>query len=308
MIVRFNVINYLIGEGVRNLFKNKKSTMSSLMIMCATMLVFGLFFVIGENINAFVENVAEAQEIRVNLKINATESEIEEVGNEILAIDGVRNAEFVSKDDAIKYMEDLLGSDAVEEYKERNIFPVAYNVTLTDLSLNDEVKNEIKQIPQVDDIVSSNQLIAQILRLAKGVKYVTAGILALLIIISVSIISNTIKLTVHARRKEISIMKYVGATNNFIRAPFVVEGIILGVISSLISIVLLGGLYVWLKNGIIGNALQGWLKGFSNMSSGMEKLLQFDQMFSEIMVIFLAIGIGIGVFGSILSMKKYLKV
>ena len=120
--MRFNVINYLIGEGVRNLFKNKKSTMSSLMIMCATMLVFGLFFVIGENINAFVENVAEAQEIRVNLKINATESEIEEVGNEILAIDGVRNAEFVSKDDAIKYMEDLLGSDAVEEYKERNIF------------------------------------------------------------------------------------------------------------------------------------------------------------------------------------------
>ena len=186
--MRFNVINYLIGEGVRNLFKNKKSTMSSLMIMCATMLVFGLFFVIGENINAFVENVAEAQEIRVNLKINATESEIEEVGNEILAIDGVRNAEFVSKDDAIKYMEDLLGSDAVEEYKERNIFPVAYNVTLTDLSLNDEVQNEINQIPQVDGIVSSNQLIAQILRLAKGVKYVTAGILALLIVISVSII------------------------------------------------------------------------------------------------------------------------
>ena len=94
--MRFNVINYLIGEGVRNLFKNKKSTMSSLMIMCATMLVFGLFFVIGENINAFVENVAEAQEIRVNLKINATESEIEEVGNEILAIDGVKSGRSTS--------------------------------------------------------------------------------------------------------------------------------------------------------------------------------------------------------------------
>ena len=246
--MRFNVINYLIGEGVRNLFKNKKSTMSSLMIMCATMLVFGLFFVIGENINAFVENVAEAQEIRVNLKINATESEIEEVGNEILAIDGVRNAEFVSKDDAIKYMEDLLGSDAVEEYKERNIFPVAYNVTLTDLSLNDEVQNEINQIPQVDDIVSSNQLIAQIFRLAKGVKYVTAGILALLIIISVSIISNTIKLTVHARRKEISIMKYVGATNSFIRWPFLVEGIIIGVIAGLLSVGIVGLVYTGIAN------------------------------------------------------------
>jgi len=299
MIVRFNVINYLIGEGVRNLFKNKKSTMSSLMIMCATMLVFGLFFVIGENINAFVENVAEAQEIRVNLKINATESEIEEVGNEILAIDGVRNAEFVSKDDAIKYMEDLLGSDAVEEYKERNIFPVAYNVTLTDLSLNDEVQNEINQIPQVDDIVSSNQLIAQILRLAKGVKYVTAGILALLIIISVSIISNTIKLTVHARRKEISIMKYVGATNSFIRWPFLVEGIIIGVIAGLLSVGIVGLVYIGIANQ---------LSATDFLETVHWKLLDFKDMFNLILMVYLGLGIGIGALGSGISMRKYLEV
>ena len=297
--MRFNVINYLIGEGVRNLFKNKKSTMSSLMIMCATMLVFGLFFVIGENINAFVENVAEAQEIRVNLKINATESEIEEVGNEILAIDGVRNAEFVSKDDAIKYMEDLLGSDAVEEYKERNIFPVAYNVTLTDLSLNDEVKNEIKQIPQVDDIVSSNQLIAQILRLAKGVKYVTAGILALLIIISVSIISNTIKLTVHARRKEISIMKYVGATNSFIRWPFLVEGIIIGIISALLTILIIYGGYTVVVTKI--------LNVFNSINVTVS-LLTFADMYKIILVVYMVLGIGIGALGSSISMRKYLEV
>ena len=297
--MRFNVINYLIGEGVRNLFKNKKSTMSSLMIMCATMLVFGLFFVIGENINAFVENVAEAQEIRVNLKINATESEIEEVGNEILAIDGVRKAEFVSKDDAIKYMEDLLGSDAVEEYKERNIFPVAYNVTLTDLSLNDEVQNEINQIPQVDDIVSSNQLIAQILRLAKGVKYVTAGILALLIIISVSIISNTIKLTVHARRKEISIMKYVGATNSFIRWPFLVEGIIIGVIAGLLSVGIVGLVYIGIANQ---------LSATDFLETVHWKLLDFKDMFNLILMVYLGLGIGIGALGSGISMRKYLEV
>ena len=297
--MRFNVINYLIGEGVRNLFKNKKSTMSSLMIMCATMLVFGLFFVIGENINAFVENVAEAQEIRVNLKKNATESEIEEVGNEILAIDGVRNAEFVSKDDAIKYMEDLLGSDAVEEYKERNIFPVAYNVTLTDLSLNDEVQNEINQIPQVDDIVSSNQLIAQILRLAKGVKYVTAGILALLIIISVSIISNTIKLTVHARRKEISIMKYVGATNSFIRWPFLVEGIIIGVIAGLLSVGIVGLVYIGIANQ---------LSATDFLETVHWKLLDFKDMFNLILMVYLGLGIGIGALGSGISMRKYLEV
>lgn len=297
--MRFNVISYLIKEGISNLFKNKKSTISSLMIMCATMLIFGLFFVIGENINAFVENVAEAQEIRVNLKTDATDKEIEEVGNEILSIEGVRNAEYVSKEEAIKYMEDLLGSEAVAEYKERNIFPVAYNVTLTDLNLNDDVQAAISEIPQVDNIVSSNQVIAQIVRLAKGVKYVTAGILVLLVIISVSIIANTIKLTVHARRKEISIMKYVGATNSFIRWPFLVEGVIIGVISGLLSV------------GIVGLAYTG----VANQLSGTEfletvhwKLLDFKDMFNLILTVYLALGIGIGVIGSRISMRKYLEV
>ena len=297
--MRFNVISYLIKEGISNLFKNKKSTISLLMIMCATMLIFGLFFVIGENINAFVENVAEAQEIRVNLKTDATDKEIEEVGNEILSIEGVRNAEYVSKEEAIKYMEDLLGSEAVAEYKERNIFPVAYNVTLTDLNLNDDVQAAINEIPQVDNIVSSNQVIAQIVRLAKGVKYVTAGILVLLVIISVSIIVNTIKLTVHARRKEISIMKYVGATNSFIRWPFLVEGVIIGVIAGLLSV------------GIVGLAYTG----IANQLSGTEfletvhwKLLDFKDMFNLILTVYLVLGIGIGVIGSRISMRKYLEV
>ena len=297
--MRFNVISYLIKEGISNLFKNKKSTISSLMIMCATMLIFGLFFVIGENINAFVENVAEAQEIRVNLKTDATDKEIEEVGNEILSIEGVRNAEYVSKEEAIKYMEDLLGSEAVAEYKERNIFPVAYNVTLTDLNLNDDVQAAINEIPQVDNIVSSNQVIAQIVRLAKGVKYVTAGILVLLVIISVSIIANTIKLTVHARRKEISIMKYVGATNSFIRWPFLVEGVIIGVIAGLLSV------------GIVGLAYTG----IANQLSGTEfletvhwKLLDFKDMFNLILKVYLGLVIGIGVIGSRISMRKYLEV
>jgi len=269
MIVRFNVINYLIGEGIRNLFKNKKSAMSSLMIMCATMLIFGLFFVIGENLNAFVENVAEAQEIRVIIDNDATESEIEEVGKEILAIDGVKSAEFVSKDEALDYMKDMLGDEVLEGYSERNILSVAYNVTLTDLKLNNEVQDSINQLPHVKKIVSSNQVIAQIISLAKGVRIVTAGILALLIIISVSIITNTIKLAVHSRRKEISIMKYVGATNSFIRWPFLVEGIIIGIVAGLLSVALIGGVYTGIAHKLADTSflqMANWtLLNFSDM-------------------------------------------
>ena len=297
--MRFNVISYLIGEGLSNIFKNKKSTISSLMIMCATMLVFGLFFVIGENVNAFVENVAEAQEIRVFIVNTATDEQVEQVGNEILSIDGVRNVEYVSKDDAYVSMRDWLGEDAVAGLEENNIFPASYNVTLTDLELNDEVQEQIWQIENVEDIRSSNQTIAQVIRLARGVRIVTAAILALLIIISIAIISNTIKLTVHARRKEISIMKYVGATNGFIRWPFMVEGMIIGVISSAISIGIVGIGYHFAAEQLVNSQIMKLI----NMS-----LVSFSEMLSSIIIVYMLLGIGIGAIGSVISMRKYLKV
>ena len=297
--MRFNVISYLIGEGFRNTFKNKKSTISSLTIMCATMLIFGLFFIIGENINAFVENVAEAQEIKVVVENDATDQQIEEVGKEILDIDGVKNAEYVSKDEALDSMKEWLGNDMVEGYEERNIFSASYNVTLTDLELNDEVQKSILEIPNVKKIESSNKVIEQVIRLAKGVKIVTGVILVLLIVISTSIIANTIKLTVHARRKEISIMKYVGATNNFIRWPFIVEGMIIGILASAISIVIVGGAYSLLAEQAVNASFMQTI----NMS-----LVGFRDMISSIIFVYMLLGIGIGALGSVISMRKYLKV
>lgn len=297
--MRFNVINYLIGEGFSNLFKNKKSTMSSLMIMCATMLIFGLFFVIGENINAFVDNVAEAQEIRVFVKNEATDTEIEQVGNEILAIDGVKNAEYISKEEGLESMRDVLGDDLVEGYKERNVLSAAYDVTLTDLELNEEVQESILQIDNVKKIEASNKVIDQVLRLAKGIRIVTVAILVLLIIISTAIIANTIKLTVHARRKEISIMKYVGATNSFIRWPFMIEGIVIGIVAGILSVVIIGVAYTYIANQMAGTTFMQLIQW---------QLLQFRDMFNLILTVYLGLGIGIGIVGSGISMRKYLEV
>ena len=297
--MRFNVINYLIKEGLSNTFKNKKSTISSLMIMCATMIVFGLFFVIGENINAFVENVEEAQGIRVFLNNEATEEQILQVGNEILGINGVKDAEYISKDDAYEIMKQNLGEEALEAYEDRNIFSASYVVTLTDLELNEDVQESILQLNNVKKIESSNQTIAQVIRLAKGVRIVTAIILVLLIIISVSIIANTIKLTVHARRKEISIMKYVGATNSFIRWPFLVEGIIIGVLAGALSVVIIGVAYTFIADKMSNSdfmTIIGW------------KLVEFKDMFELILIVYLGLGVGIGSLGSGISMKKYLEV
>ena len=297
--MRFNVISYLLKEGIRNVFKNKKSTISCLMIMCATMLIFGLFLVIGENINAFVKSVADAQGIMVYLKTGATDEEIEQVGKDILQIDGVRDAKYISNTEGLESMRETLGDKMIEGYTTDNILPASYEVTLTDLELSSDVQESLKQIPNVDDIRSSNIIIEQIIRLAKGIKIVTWVILVLLIIISTAIISNTIKLTVHARRKEISIMKYVGATNNFIRWPFIVEGMIIGILASVISIVIVGGAYSLLaEQAVNANFMQT-----INMS-----LVGFKDMISSIIFVYMLLGIGIGALGSVISMRKYLKV
>ena len=293
--MRFNVISYLFKEGILNVFKNKKSTISSLMIMCATMLIFGIFFVIGENI----KSVEDAQGISVYLVNTATDEEIERVGEEILQIDGVRDAKYISKEEALEKMRDRLGDSMVEGYIERNIFPASYEVTLTNLELNEEVQQNILKIENVDEIRSSNLVIDQIIRLAKGIKVVTWVILVLLIIISTAIISNTIKLTVHARRKEISIMKYVGATNSFIRWPFLVEGMIIGVLAGAISVAIIGISYTAIANQLSGQV-------FFELAN--LKLIEFKDIFELILLVYLGLGIGIGAIGSGISMRKYLEV
>ena len=297
--MRFNVMKYLIGEGIRGIFKNKKSTMSTLVIMCAAMFIFGLFFVIGENINEYVKSIADAQGIRVFIADDATEQEIENIGNDILSIEGVRNAVVISKEEALETMEEWLGPELIEGYRQNNIFPVSYEVTLTDLELTQEVQENIRQIAKVEDIRSSNEDITLVINLAKGVKIVTAVILILLIIISTAIISNTIKLAVHARRKEISIMKYVGATNSFIRFPFLIGGILIGVLGGFQSIVLVGVVYTYIADQMAATTFMQMIQW---------QLVPFKDMFNLILTVYLGLGIGIGAIGSGISMRKYLDV
>lgn len=301
--MRYNIFGYLIGEGFSNVFKNKKSTGASLMIMCATMIIFGVFLILGENINHFVKNVEESQGIQVFAKDEATDEQIKVLGEEIAKIQGVNKTQFKSKEDALNQMKENLGDEnesLLEGYEgENNIFTASYVVTLTDLNLNQQVQDEIMKLDNVKKITSSNQTVTTLIDLSNGIKIVTGVILLLLIVISVFIISNTIKLTVHARRKEISIMKYVGATNGFIRWPFIVEGMIIGIISSLISILIVGVAYNFIAEQMV-NASFMKIMGVS--------LVSFGDMFNSIIIVYMLLGIGIGALGSIISMRKYLKV
>ena len=302
MIVRYNVVSYLIGEGFRNIFKNKKSTVSALTTMCLCMLIFGLFFIVGENINHIMNTIEDAQGMTVFFKSSVEEEKVTEYGVKIRELQGVNKAQYVSREEnLINLKEGFKNDPSVYEGLEFEQLGPSYKVTLSDLSRNQAIQNEITSMvgKDLDEIRSSNEEIALLMSIAKGVRIFTLALLIVLVIISLVIIGNTIKLTVHARRKEISIMKYVGATNGFIRWPFIVEGAFIGIAAALITILIVGLAY----NALIPNLAETMVVKKLDIT-----FVTFNEMFNMIIIVYLLLGIGIGTTGSIMSMRKYLEV
>jgi len=263
--------------------------------MCATMLIFGIFFMIIENINSAVKTIELQQGMQVFIQKDATDEQISQIGEQIKAINGVNTIKFISKEDALNYNREKLGNPALfVGYDEENPFKASYLVTLTDLKLSSEVQENIYKLDNIASITSQDNTINNLVKIANGIKIVSIVVLSLLVIIS-----NTIKLTVHARRKEISIMKYVGATDSFIRWPFIIEGIIIGIIAAIISLAVLGLAY----NLIISKLGNSAVLAKIGMS-----LLSFADISTLLVIVYLVLGIGIGALGSTISMRKYLKV
>ena len=302
--MRLNSLNYMIKEAFKSVFKQRKMSSASIAIMIATMFIFGICFVLGENINFVMEQVENKQGMRVVIKDDVEESILEGMKSKIqnIEIDGkkvVNTVTFVSKEEAMKSIKERLGDkqDVLEGLDEENFLPASYFVTLTDLSKNQQVQDEIMKFDGVEEISTDNDTIAKLNNIARGIRMGTLIILVILVVISIAIIAYTVKITVYARRKEIEIMKYVGATNSFVRGPFMIEGIIIGIISAAISVIIMMLVY----NGILNSILE------SNVIQSLSvSFYTFNELFLRVLGVYLLLGMGIGVLGSTISMKKYL--
>lgn len=304
--MKYSVIGYLISEGFKNVLKNKKSTLSCLGVMCATMLIFGIFFAISQNINHIMNSVEGAQGMQIFIRPDATEQQILKIEEQIKNIkvdgnDAINTIKRVSKQEAYDTMQERLKDQpGVMEGVEVESFKVSFIINLTDLKYSSDVERQAKSIVDVVKVRSSEQTINTLMSIANGIKIFTFVILVVLVVVSLFIISNTIKLSVHARRKEISIMKYVGATNSFIRAPFAVEGIVIGLIAGIISILIVCLGYNAIADKFLSSAI---VEKISTLS-----LLGFGEMVNLIVIVYIVLGVGIGIIGSTISMRKYLDV
>ena len=304
-MVKYNIISYLIREGFRNVLKNKKTTSASLIIMCLTMLVFGLCIIAGQNINNAMNQLEVQQPMQVFINKEATQTEIDTLKSQITSLDEVGSVDFISREEALKLNIETIketGETAeglFEGWEDDNPFRASFIVRLKDLKDSKKVESKIKDFKNVSSIQMKSKLMDALMNISWGLNIAIIVTIIIFIAISTFIIVYTIKLSVYARRKEISIMKYVGATNSFIRWPFIIEGVIIGIISAFIAVLIVGIVYTMIYNNVS--------LGIGEFNIPI-KLLTFSELFNLIIVLYLILGAGIGAIGSILSMRKYLKV
>ena len=290
-------LKYLTHEGFRNVWVNRLMSLASVTVLMACLIIMGAGIMIYFNINNVVDKVQSQNVVMVYVADDVSEDETTQIGTSLKGISNVESCDFVPKEVAFQEQIQSMGGDAAlfEGFDEIPL-PDAYKVTVKDLSQFENTVSQIKQINKVDSVRENSDLASKLLSLRHAVSIVSVGLVIMLFLVALFIISNTIRITMFSRKLEISIMKAVGATNWFIRWPFMIEGMILGTISGIVSLGVLWGLYA-VAEKVFAQTLS--LIGFS--------LVPFSEYWWQILLVFVAIGLFTGGFGSLVSMAKYLK-
>jgi len=274
-------------------------TIASLFTITSCLIILGLFTVITLNVNFITEQVKDQCEVQLFLTQDVTEERISSIKNEIEAVPNVKEAVLFTKDDMFKLAKEEMFAgkeDLLEGFDgEDNPFSDSYKITLTDIEKTSETVATLKSLENVDHVENKQDVVNTVVSFSDIVQKLSLGIMLLLLIIAIVIIANTVKLTVFNRRKEINIMKYIGATDRFIRLPFVLEGVLIGFLGAVFAF----GLMSW---GYIAFSTIMEEYGFT-----MFELLSYINIASVISVLFILVGCLIGISGSVISMRKYLK-
>lgn len=289
---------YNIKQAILQIFRNKGMAIASIFAITAMMLILGLFFVISVNVNLFTEMIKQDYDtVEIYLLDSADNKKAQDIMETLKNINGVNEVRFRTKKQAMELLKERWGDSAyLLDNLGDNPLPNSILVKVDNLNSANRVNAAAKKIEGVESTKYYKETVDKLTRVTRFLSISAILIMIFLIIVSVVVVSNTIKLTVFAREKEISIMKYVGATNWFVRGPFLVEGIIIGGFSSLIA----AGI-TYLFYGEIVDAI-----GEKVMIILSSPLVPTDYLLSNLLIIFLAMGIGIGATGSIISMKKFL--
>ncbi|MCR4925362.1 MAG: permease-like cell division protein FtsX [Clostridiales bacterium] len=290
-------LKYLTREGFRSVWVNRMMSVASVGVLISCLVIIGTAIMLFININSFLNLVGDQNVIMVFTDEKLDTNETNKIGTSIKEIENIKSVNYISREESWRKQIESLGDDAVVlQGIVENPLPNSYEVVVDDLTLFDQTVDSIKQIDGIVSVRENSQLAKQLASVRRVITWISFSIIGILFVVSLFIISNTIKVTMFARRLEINIMKSVGATNWFIRWPFMIEGVIIGFLSAIVSLGVVAGLYAIL------------VKSFQNIVIMINAaLVPFSKHILWMLLLFLFIGIATGVGGSFISMSKYLK-
>lgn len=297
-VMKISTLKYFSIDAFKSLKRNRTLSVASIITVSLTLFMFGIFLIAMLNANKLVKNVESKLEVQVFLKEKISESDKNNIEKTVKNINGVVQVSYETKEQALDKYKEQLGEKnegLLKGFDKENPLPESYIVKVKSPELVQVVVSNIEKKSGVEEVVANRELVDRIAAFTKGIKWVGAAALIILIPISLLLIGNTIKLAVYSRRREIGIMKFVGATDGFIRWPFIIEGIVIGLIGSLIS-----GLLLHYSYNLIYHKL--------SVSVPMLNLVSSTYILGNVLWIFILSGIVIGSVGSIMSIRKFLRV
>lgn len=287
---------YLISQGFENVWKNKLMFIASVLIISTSMITLGIFSIVGENAKAFVSNMKADQTMIAFLDEDVDETRIKAIEKTISEISGVTEITHETKEEALKNAREQYFNESTIDFTagwdDNNLFTDSFAINVADLTRANDIKTRIEDISGVRNVRFDEDIFAFINKASEAVQMVVMIVFILLVAVSLLVISNTIKLVLHSRRKEINIMKYIGATDAFVKTPFMIEGIIVGVVGAFLSWALTMPMYSALQNLVADSALS----------------FPWVDLSQKILYTNLIIGVGISCIACMISIKKYLKV
>ena len=302
--MRFNTIGYCFKQGFKNIWRNKLFSLASMATMAACIFMFGIFFCIVQNFQHFVREAEEGVAVTVLFDEGTTEDEILEIGQGLTKRDGVSEVVYVSADEAWKsYQEKYFegNPEVAEAFVDDNPLANSSNleIYMKDISKQDDLVTYIESLDKVRKVNRSDSVASMLTDFNRLVSYVSVAIIGLLLAVAIFLINNTVAIGISVRREEIGIMRLIGAKNSFIKAPFLIEGIVIGLVGAIFPLILLYFLYNKLIT-YVGTQ-------FTGLSNVMD-FLPAAQLFQTLLPVGMALGVGNGFFGSIVTIQRHLKV
>lgn len=292
-----NKLGYLIKEGFRSVFTHGFMSFASVTIIIACLLIMGSFSLLAVNIDALIDKLEKENEMLAFVDESYSETKALALQDDIEAVANVSKVEFISREDAFENFKADYDNQSLFADIESDTFRHRFVIYLDDIALMADTKTAIEQIPGVAEVSAQLDISKGFVTVRNIVSAVSLILIVILFIVSVFIMANTIKLTTFGRREEIAIMKMVGATNGFIRTPFVVEGLVLGLTGSIVAFLLQWGLYELICGKVM-----------TTIAGSFVEVLPFMTVALPVGLVFLAVGLVVGIFGGSIAIRNYLKV